>query len=121
VSFVGEPDSLYRGRHEYRRFGCFIDLKPESPRNPNAASVVDAVEFWNDGEANVACARLSDVDVLRSPGLWVKAFPESKNAANPSMDGSSISTFSWVAAIQSTRLNKSSVISLKARSSEDHR
>jgi hypothetical protein len=89
VSLLGEPDSLYNGQHEYLRFGCFIDVKPESPNNPNnrnVAAVVDAVEFWNDGEANIASVRLWDVDVLRSPGLWVKAFLESKNAATP-VDG----------------------------------
>jgi hypothetical protein len=78
LSLLGDPDSVYQGRHEFRRFGCFIDLKSRDAGN---GDVVDAVEFWNDGEANVASVKLDDVDVLREPGLWVKALCESRNAA----------------------------------------
>jgi hypothetical protein len=83
LALLGQPDSVYQGRHEFRRFGCFVDVKPGSSNNK---PVVDAVEFWNDGKANVASVELFDIDVLRSPGLWVKALLHSRNAAPP-VDG----------------------------------
>jgi hypothetical protein len=83
LALLGEPDSVFQGRHEFRRFGCFIDVKSESPGNE---AVVDAVEFWNAGEANVTAVSLFGVDVLRSPGPWVKALLHSRNGAAP-VDG----------------------------------
>jgi hypothetical protein len=89
LTVLGMPDWAHHGRHEYRRFGCFIDLKPVDGGDRDDGddvTVVDAVEFWNDGEANVATVKLFDIDVLRCPGPWVKALLESRNAAAP-VDG----------------------------------
>jgi hypothetical protein len=80
LALLGAPNSEYNGRHEFRELGCFIDVKPDMAGD---SSIVDAIEFWNDGEANVASITLFDVDVLRCPGLWVKALLQSRNAAAP--------------------------------------
>jgi hypothetical protein len=78
LSLLGEPESVFGGRHEFRRIGCFVDVKSAGA---DRAEVVDAIEFWNDREANVASVKLFDVEVLREPGVWVKALLESRNAA----------------------------------------
>jgi ketosteroid isomerase-like protein len=83
IALLGAPDFVYNGRHEFRKFGCFVDMKLNGA---DGALVVDAVEFWNDGAANVATVTLFDTDVLCESGAAVKAALESLNKATP-VDG----------------------------------
>jgi ketosteroid isomerase-like protein len=83
VALLGTPDSVHNGRHQFRKFGCFVDTKPGEV---DGAPVVDAVEFWNDRAANVADVTLFDTDVLRQPGAAITSALESLNKATP-VDG----------------------------------
>jgi ketosteroid isomerase-like protein len=83
VALLGTPDSVHNGRHEFRKYGCFVDT---TPGEVDGGLVVDALEFWNDGAANVATVMLFDTDVLRQPGAAVNAVLEALNKTTP-VDG----------------------------------
>jgi hypothetical protein len=83
LAVVGTPDSAFNGRHEFRNLGCFIDVRPAALDQP---TIVDAVEFWNNGAANVASVLLFGTDVLREPAASTKALLESLNGG-PGVDG----------------------------------